>query len=295
MKGLWFSLAVLLFSSPIGADSGASEEYRISPGDELEIRIFEHEDLTLSFIAPYEGSINFPPIGKVRVTGKTLSELEEGIRTGLEQARYIVQPQVSVLVKKYFPSRKVYVVRGVKEPGAKDLPFDKMLRLQQVISLAGGLLEDSDIENVMIFRYRRDPDDLLEKNEREPAERYLIRINLRDIVERGLIDRDIIIKPGDTIYIDSLNKKDKQIFVSGRVKSPGAYPFDSNEGITVTQALVKAGWFDQFASPRNILISRKEKGKTKVFTVNIYEVLQSPKGDIPLKPNDIIFVPESFF
>jgi protein involved in polysaccharide export with SLBB domain len=110
------------------------EDTRLGAGDVFEVRVYRQEAMSNTFNVSPEGTIAFPLIGEVTVSGKTPKQVEEEIRTRLADG-YLVDPQVSVLVKEY-RSQNVSVFGQVQKPGK--LPFSPNMTIVDAISQAGG-------------------------------------------------------------------------------------------------------------------------------------------------------------
>ena len=79
-----------------------------------------------------------------------------------------------------------------------------------------------------------------------------------------------------------------QVFVVGKVSQPGLYTVSALSH--VSNALVAAGGIDKMGSLRRIELRRDEKVITKI---DLYDMLLrgDTRGDVRLKPRDVIFVP----
>lgn len=129
-------------------------------------------------------------------------------------------------------------------------------------------------------------------------------------VERVLTERladGYIIDPQVTVLVEEY--KD-YIYITGEVRNPGAYPY--NEGMTVIKAIILAGGMTKSANKKKIKIMRSEDGTNNP---NNEEAKNNPGADNrknpepnqkepkvikakmedPVRPDDIIIVPERFF
>ena len=83
--------------------------------------------------------------------------------------------------------------------------------------------------------------------------------------------------------------------VVGQVAHPQALPY--REGMTVLDAVLEVGGLGQFASGNRSRIVRMVNGKETVIHVKLADLVNS--GDvhenIPLKPGDVLVVPQSMF
>lgn len=84
------------------------------------------------------------------------------------------------------------------------------------------------------------------------------------------------------------------VFVTGAVLKPGKVVTD--RPITALEAVMEAGGFDYTkANLKTVTVIRQENGQVRHFYVNLKEVLNGKPGDtFPLKPSDIVYVPERF-
>ncbi len=98
------------------AGRGFFPEYRLGPGDLIEIQVFELPDFTTSVRIAPDGSISLVPIGRIFVAGKTVQELERELQARLARD-YIQDPHVAVNIKE-FQSQRYTVIGAVKNPGS---------------------------------------------------------------------------------------------------------------------------------------------------------------------------------
>ena len=83
--------------------------------------------------------------------------------------------------------------------------------------------------------------------------------------------------------------------VVGQVTHPTALPY--REGMTVLDAILAVGGLSQFASGNRARIVRIENGQEKIIYVKVADLVNSGdvRQNVPLKPGDVLVVPQSLF
>lgn len=274
--GVWLSF--LLVGIFLGVAWG-QEGYRLGPEDEIEIRVWDHEDLTRKTRVGLDGNISFPFVGEIKAQGRSLLEVQKELEHGLGP-KYIIDPRVSVTVTEY-KSGKFFVVGNVQKPGT--YPLTKTIRVVEAISQAGGVASGTigkPLSGAVAIIIRAQPGEKLEQPkmpDKIPASQK-ITVSLSGAMT-GDSKQNLEIKNGDTIYVPNLI-----YYVTGEVKKPDRYPYEEN--MTVLMAVTTAGGFTDKASVRRTYIIRENSGvKDKVKT----------GMDDPIRPGDTIVVPESWF
>lgn len=257
-------ILVLLFLPSLSAQA-ADNHYRIGEGDILRITVYDNADLTTQTRVSSSGSIDFPLIGKIQISGQTVADVTEAIRAGLADG-YLVDPQVSIFVEE-FRSQKVVIMGQVKNPGLYELSGPTTL--VQLISKAGGVTPDAD-ETVSIRRSGNDS-----------QSEQVISINLKKILDEGNSSLDVAVIDGDSIFVNQAGV----FYITGEVRKPDAYRLE--RGVSVITAITKAGGFTNLAAKGKVRIIRKINGSETI--------LKKVSMNEPVQADDIIVVPESFF
>ncbi len=266
MKARWFFLVVLLLLIGAGPTRADDSDYSVGDGDVLKVTVYGHPDMDTTLRVSGGGTIILPLIGPLQVDGLTVDQVAGKISKALSDG-YIVNPQVSVFIQE-FRSKKVTIIGQVKNPGLYELSGP--ITLLELISKAGGLTQDYGT-NVTIHR----------KNASDVADTKVITIDLKDLLENGASALDVPIMDQDSVVV----AKAKVFYVTGEVKKPDAYKFE--EGTTVIKAITLAGGFTNIAAAGKVKVYRKVNGKE--------QVAEKVDMDMPILPEDVIVVPESFF
>jgi len=277
-KILGFWLAFLLVGNFLGVAYG-QEGYRLGPEDEIEIRVWDHDDLTRKTRVGLDGNVSFPFVGEIRAQGLSLADLQKEIERRLGP-KYIIDPRVSITVLEY-KSRKFFVVGNVQKPGT--YPLTKPIRVVEAISQAGGIASGttskplSGAVAVIIRAQLGEKLDQPKMPDKIPASQK-ITVSLSGALA-GDPKQNLEIKNGDTVYIPNLI-----YYVTGEVKKPDHYPYEEN--LTVLMAVTTAGGFTDKASPRGTYIIRENSGLKEKVKAGM---------DDPIRAGDTIVVPESWF
>jgi len=260
-----------------GARDTLARAYRIGPGDLLEVKVFEVDQLSQTVRVSEDGSLTLPLLGRVAVEGLTQEGVVQKL-TGLLSAKYVKNPQVTIFIKEY-KNQQVAVIGAVVKAGSYELVGRK--NLLQIISMAGGFSETAGNE-VFILREGTD------------GRTKTISIDLKDLLVNGNQSLNVPVEPNDVINVPV--DREIKVFVMGRVTRPGAVTSKLTAGITLLQAIADAGGLAEGAKRGAITVTRKDAaGKEQKIKVNLSDILKGRKKDIKLQEGDVVFVPESFW
>lgn len=283
---LLFSLFLSFVFPPISLAAVEAEPYHIGPEDVLDISVWQSPDLTKTVTVTPKGTISYPFLGELAVSNQTTQEVEQLLREKLSQG-YLKDPQVSVTVKEY-NSKKILVFGDVIQPGLYKIK--SKIPLLEVLFLVKGVKPEA--KRMTIIRSTASPDataGALSKR-RDASAARAIDVNLILLLSRGDLSQNIMIQPGDTIYVSS--GTDQKYYVLGQVNKPG--PYDWVQDITVLEAIKLADGATKTAALNRIMI-RKNHSKEEVIKVNVVDIMKGKKkDDVVIKPGDVVIVPESW-
>ncbi len=132
-----FVLGACAKPSVLGGDAPRAtvvldESYVLGPGDELNIVVFNHSDLSGNFVVSEAGNISLPLIGEIRAARRTTDAVRQDYSDHLANG-YLVNPRVSANISIFRP---FFIIGGVNEPGA--YPYQTGMTILHAIALAGG-------------------------------------------------------------------------------------------------------------------------------------------------------------
>lgn len=99
------------------------------------------------------------------------------------------------------------------------------------------------------------------------------------------------------ISVDLMTKSRGKVYLVGPVRMPGPEDIPSDEVLTLSKAILRAGGFTDFADKHHVKITRQ--GGTgeidkETLVVDVGEIFDKGKteNDVALKPGDLIYIPE---
>jgi polysaccharide biosynthesis/export protein len=268
-------VVAVLSAFPAPPQCLAVENYTVGPGDVLNIKVWDHEDLDRSVEVSEEGAFTFPFIGKVKVSKMTTFKIEKLLEDKLADG-YLVAPQVNISMAEY-RNQRAFVFGEVKKPGVYMLTH--RYNLLELISEAGGFTEQRGSTCTIVrpkSKTKKDWPTLIE----DTGKNEIVTIDIEKLISGKMGSITPYVRPGDSIYISEAEK----IYVTGEVKAPGELKW--KKGITVREAVSLAGGGTARSAVNRTQIIRKING--------VEQVVKPSLGDSVL-PNDIVKVPESYF
>lgn len=236
------------------APAAAASEYILGPEDVIEFEVVGTTDKTRARVYT-DGTIQTSLGGRISASGKTPRELGVEIAKALKAGGYYADPVVSVEVVG-FASRYVTVLGSVGSPGL--VPINRSYRLSEILARVGGVRPEAS-------------DYIIVRSENGTEKRY----NTTALAS-GNSDQDPVILAGDKIF----SPEAELFYVSGQVKTPGAYPLRS--GMTVAQAIAKGGGVTESGSDKKVN-TRRDGKKVKL------------KSDALVQAGDVLVVGERLF
>ncbi len=123
-------------------------EFRVGSGDQVDVDIWDHEDLSRSYVVGPDGSLFCHLIGSVDVYGLTRIQLRDKLTSAY--ARYLVDPSLDVTVHLSL-LRKVTLLGQIQAPGVYPLSTPRTSVLD-MIARAGGIGDEGDTTGIVLAR-----------------------------------------------------------------------------------------------------------------------------------------------
>ncbi len=284
---------VLISLFPLVQLSAGEEAYHIGRNDILDITVWQSPDLTKTVSVESDGTITYPILGSLPAAGLSPQDLEKTIKERLSQG-YVKDPQVTIAVKEY-NSKQILVFGEVVKPGLYKLKGK--IPLLELLFLVGGTKPDA--KRMTVIRASNVSEDAIptallptsEEAENEGNNSQAIEVDLISLLSKGNLSQNIMISPGDTIYVSS--GTGERYYVLGQVAQPG--PYEWVQEITVLEAIKAAGGPTEKGALNRIQVRQNRGGQQQVSKLNVVDIMKGKKKDDTLvQAGDVVIVPESW-
>ena len=248
--------------------------YKMNAGDEIEIRVYGHEDLSMHTKIGPDGTVGMAFMGQVQLSGLTISEGADKIREGL--APYVKNPVASITVKAIL-SETATIAGACANPGVYGI--SNSTRLADLYAMAGSSakrlfngsdVDVADLEHSILVR-----------------DGEILPVDFQKAVNLGTPLHNIRIRKGDYIFI--AQRMEASVTICGEVNHPHKHLYEPGMGLVET--LTSAGWMLD-THWKHVIIIRDGLANPKMYKVDIDGILSGKRKNIVLKSGDIIYVPK---
>jgi polysaccharide biosynthesis/export protein len=243
----------------------------LGPGDLVEVSVYNVPELTTKARIGANGDLYLPLIDYVHVGGLSVDEAQSVIEKRLSSGGFVKDPHVTVFVDEY-ASQGATLLGEVAKPGV--YPVLGQQRLFDLLSVAGGLSDKAG--NSVTITHRAQPD------------KPLTVPMARNVTE--VPDSNIRIFPGDTVVV----RRADIVYVVGDVQHPTGILMDKGS-ITVLQAIAMAGGVTKTSKLNGSRLIHKGSSGITETKIEMKKLLEAKVPDVPMSPDDILFIPSSAF
>jgi polysaccharide biosynthesis/export protein len=233
---------------------GTPGAYTLSPGDVLQITVWDHPELAAAlgqpspqtlpsdaapgFVVDEAGNVQFPYAGTVHVAGDTAAQVQRKIVSRI--SKVYKNPEVTVRVAS-FRASQVYVDGEVGKPGSQQFN-DIPMTLTQAIGRSGGFTANADQSQVTIVRGG-----------------VSYPVNFNDVVRAGRNPNDILLKPGDMVRVGA--RDEAGVYLMGEVNKPATIMPMRDGKLTLAEAISQAGSINpNTANAKQLFVIRDSTG-----------------------------------
>ncbi len=173
--------------APAATPPAAEAQYRIGPGDQLQVTVWQHPDLSPGLTVLPDGEISLPLIGEVKASGLTEKELAAAIKERMVE--YVRSPEVTITVVNAQSAdfqRRIRVTGAVVRPAS--VPFRKGMTVLDVVLEAGGPNEFASANSTKLYRTAE-------------GGTQQLKVYLDDILKKGKMETNYELQPSDVITV----------------------------------------------------------------------------------------------
>lgn len=169
-----------------------NDQIKLGIGDRVSFRIVEDRRDPIGLIVTESGEMEVPLIGRVMAINKTCKQLAREIRPLLEKEYFYQATVIIGLDSIGTKSRgRIYLTGQVRTQGGMDIMPDEELTVSKAILKAGGIADFGNGTKVKLIR----------KKAGEPNGTTTTILNVNEILQKGKIDKDVVVEPGDMIVV----------------------------------------------------------------------------------------------
>lgn len=213
--------------------------YIVGPGDTFSINLYGKESYNGEAAVDREGRLVIDKLQPVNVAGMQYSEVVKLIKHKVEQEMIGVKAFVSMGETR---SIRVMVLGEAYKPGAYTIP--SLSSITHALFISGGFSEIASLRKIQLKR----------------GGKTIQTLDLYDLLINGDSSDDVVLKPGDVVFIPPVGK---QVTISGQVRRPAVFELKGSESIE--ELISMAGGFKAAAYPQKTIVERFTGNSSKTI------------------------------
>ena len=234
-------------------------DYVLDFGDILSIQLIGSDNVINQYEIGRDGSINFEQVGKIFVSGLSLNNVTELIKSKVKTTYIGTEAFISLDTVRDI---QIFITGSTLFPGIYTLNGNS--HLLHALNVAGGISEDGSFRSIQIKRNGQ----------------VINEVDLYKALILGDTSFNTPLKSGDTIYVKPANTL---VRVSGALNNIGIFELKDNEKFS--DLIIYAGGFSREAkTTQSIILNRLKDGEYESSTISI-----SSTQDLEVKNGDSIY------
>lgn len=287
------ALILLVCTQTASIASDPNPQYYLGPGDVLSIKDNDGTVTKAPVLPDGTAVINYA--GTIAAAGLTIHEVNELVNIAAK--KWFASPHIEVTLD-HQRLAQVYLLGAVAHPGMytpttptpespdTNAKPKEAFTISKLLEMAGGLKESADIKHVHVTRLHP---------------KMVIDINLWKMLQDGDIKDDLVLEPGDVVYVPVAGTESgttdasgkivpvaNKIRIIGAVKNPGLVGV-SQDNKKLSLVISAAGGFTDEKTSYTILVARTARDGS-IRTERIAVDNNQHYADHPVKVGDIIVV-----
>ena len=165
------------------AEAQALPDYRLQPGDEIELSVWGEEELQRIVLIRPDGKFGYPLAGEILAAGRTTAEIQIELTRRLET--YIPEAVVTISVTG-IEGNRIYVIGQIQNPGR--FVMNPTINVLQALSLAGGTTPFAALNDIIIIRG-------------SGTKQRVLRFAYKDVEKGRNLEQNIQLESGDVVVV----------------------------------------------------------------------------------------------
>jgi polysaccharide biosynthesis/export protein len=213
-------------------------DYVIGPGDTINIQLFGSQNNEVFLPVSREGTINFPEIGPVNVSGLTFTQMRDILNERVMEQMIGVRASITLGELR---SINVFLLGDVMRPASYNV--SGLSTITDALYAGGGVERIGSLRNIEL---RRDG-------------ATVGTLDVYDLLLRGDTRGDVRLQAGDVVFVPPIGA---QVTVAGEVRRPAIYEVKDEDSVADLIAL--AGGFNAAANRTAVKLERivPNRGRT---------------------------------
>ena len=162
----------------------ADPQYRLMPGDQLDIIVYSAPELNRQLLVGPDGRVQMPLAPPVMAANLTIAQLKQRLRAALSSQ--LVNPDLDI-TPRAFGSQRIYVGGEVGQPGVFEL--SGQIGVMEAVMMAGGFRNTARTSKVVLIRRHPDGGPMMKI------------INLKSVLHKGAAADMMPLQRGDVVYV----------------------------------------------------------------------------------------------
>ncbi|THB69772.1 MAG: hypothetical protein D6B28_10840, partial [Gammaproteobacteria bacterium] len=213
--------------------------YVIGPDDNVVIQLYGKRNGVHDLLVTREGHLNFPGIGPILVAGMTFAEMRDMVKDKIDKQLIGVKASITLGVLR---SIRIFVLGEVERPGSYTV--SSLSTMTNALFVSGGIKGIGSLRKIQLKR----------------AGKIITEMDLYDLLLRGDTSSDVMLKPGDVIFVPPIGKT---VGITGGVRRPAIYEIKNEK--TVELLLDMAGGLLPTAYASMASIQRINESDERVY------------------------------
>src|SRR5882672_1724117 len=208
----------------------APADYVIGPGDTINVQLFGNENNEYFQQVTREGTISFPDLGPITVSGLTYAQVRDLLTQRVNEQMIGVRASITLGELR---SMRIFVLGDVERPNSYTV--SGLTTITNALFAGGGIKTIGSLRNIALRRNGA----------------TIGTLDLYDLLLRGDTSGDVRLQAGDAIFVPPVGAT---VSIEGEVRRPAIYELKGER--TVAEIISLAGGFDPSANRTAVKLER---------------------------------------